>query len=76
MRDPFGSNMTEADVTINGVPLTFGQSMALRVAANNFAMELQDPDALGDDEGGRSITKGYRERLAEVLGLMTRDKQK
>lgn len=76
MRDPNGSNMTEADVTINGVSLSFGQSMALRVAATNFAMELQEPDALGDDDVGRGIAKGYRERLGEILRLMTRDRER
>lgn len=44
--------------------------MALRVAASNFMIEMNQPDALGDDEAGRGIAKGYRERMTEVCALM------
>ena len=61
---------TEADITINGVALSFGQSMALRVAASTFLMTLSEPDALGDDEPGRGIAKGYRERMIEIIKMI------
>ena len=73
--DPMGSKMTEPDITIEGVRLSFGQAMALRVAATNFMSEMGEPDALGDDEHGRSMAKGYRERLSEVLTLMIGDRK-
>lgn len=63
----------EPDITINGTPLSFGQAMALRVAASAYLMEMSNPDALGDDEQGRAIAKGYNERLGEVIKLMIPD---
>lgn len=74
--DPTGSNMTEPDILVEGVRLSFGQAMVLRVAASNFAMDLGlDPLALGDDEHGRAMVKSYRARLLEVLRLMIGDRQ-
>lgn len=61
---------SEPKIAINGVPLTPSQSMALRVAASSFYEEMSESDALGDDEAGRGIAKGYRDRLAEVLRMM------
>lgn len=61
---------TEPDVTINGTSLTFGQSMALRVAVSTFLMSLSEPDALGDDEAGRGIAAGYKQRLSEIAKLI------
>ncbi len=60
---------TEADITINGKALSFGQSMALRVAASSFLMSLSEPDALGDDDNGRGIAKGYKARMAEIMSM-------
>jgi hypothetical protein len=60
----------EPDITINGVRLSVGQAMALRVAATSYHVEMSQPNALGDDEVGVGIAKGYRERLSEVLDLM------
>lgn len=60
----------EAFVTINGVGLTIGQTMALRVAAAAFHTEMGAPDALGEDEHGREMAAGYRARLTEVLVLL------
>lgn len=70
-------NMTEAEITIEGVRLSFGQSMALRVAASNFLTTLShDPEALGSDEHGRHMAKNYRERLSEILKLMVGDRKR
>lgn len=60
----------EPDITINGVPLTFGQAMALRVAASSFLMQMDELDALGGDETGHGIADGYRSRLSEVISIM------
>ena len=61
---------TEADITINGKALSLGQSMALRVAASSFLMTLSEPDALGDDDDGRGIAKGYKARMTEVMSML------
>lgn len=63
--------MTEAEITINGTPLTTGQAMALRVAAGAFLHEMGQPDALGDDEHGRRMVTAYRARIGEALALMS-----
>lgn len=69
MHDP-ETGWTEADITINGAVLSFGQSMALRVAVSSFLMSLSEPDALGDDEPGRGIAKGYKARMIEVVNML------
>lgn len=61
----------EPDITINGTPLSQGQAMTVRVACGDFYMGLNSPVALGDDEHGHRMRKAYRERLKEVLQLMT-----
>lgn len=62
--------MSEPDITINGVALSVGQAMALRVAASNFLMELGDSESLGPDSLGRELLDGYKARLREILSLM------
>lgn len=34
---------------------------------------MAEPDALGDDKHGKTMAKGYHERLSEVLRLMIGD---
>lgn len=60
----------EAFVTINGVGLTIGQTMALRVAAAAFHTEMGAHGALGGDEHGRQMAANYRVRLGEVLAML------
>lgn len=64
--------MNEATITINGVELSVGQVMTLRVAATAYWNELQDNDFLGTDEHGRRMVVAYRDRLAEILAMMVR----
>lgn len=59
---------TEAHVAINGVPLTFGQSMALRVAASDFHMQMSDHETA--EAIGWQLADGYKARLSEILRLM------
>lgn len=57
----------EAHVTIEGVVLTFGQTMSLRVAVSNMLAELSEPEymkALG------KIGEGYQARLTEVQSML------
>lgn len=60
----------EPEIIIDGLRLTEGQSMAVRVAIGSYAMEMSVKGALGDDDTGEAIRKGYRDRLAEVGRLM------
>lgn len=60
----------EPHITINGVSLDQGQSMAVRVAVTSFFDQMGEPDALGDDEGGRALAAAYRKRIEEVLRLI------
>jgi len=68
---------TEADITVEGVRLSFGQSLALRVAATDFFNQMSDSViACGEDEHGRRMTQAYRTRLSEVLRLMVGNRTK
>ena len=49
--------MDNSKITINGVELNKAQKMALHVALQIYAMDMQQPNALGDDEHGRSLQK-------------------
>lgn len=60
----------EPEIIINGVKLSDGQAMSVRVAVAGFNHETANPEALGKDVRGRAITKGYYERTKEVLGIM------
>ena len=62
----------EADVTINGKPLSLGQVMALRVAVTAYhaMMHGELGQMLGDDE----LRDAYRKRLGEVVQLLIEDK--
>ncbi len=59
----------EAVIVVNGTTLTVAQSMALRVALENFASDLRD-HGLGEDDHGREITRLYLARLDEIRALI------
>ncbi len=58
----------EADVVINGVRLTHGQSMTLRVAVSSFIMNLSEDPYMVKNLG--EIRLGYIARGREVEKLM------
>lgn len=60
----------EPTITINGVRLTTAQAMTIRVAIGAYQISLQDEDALGSDETGRSIRNGYMRNLIDLNMLM------
>lgn len=62
---------TEPTITVNGVTLSVGQAMSVRVAIGSYLMEMSDPDALGKDDHGRAMARAYHDRLTEVCRLMT-----
>lgn len=52
-----GSSL-EPSIEINGITLTHGQAMTVRVALENFAMTLAS-EGLGEDKTGKGICAGY-----------------
>jgi hypothetical protein len=54
----------EAAVTINGVVLTPGESMTLRVAVESLALYFAE--GLGDDELGREILVNYGAAIIRI----------
>jgi hypothetical protein len=62
-RDP-DTGWSEADVAIDGVPLSFAQVMAMRVAVSSFRLQLTDP-AFRAGVGER-LAAGYDRHLAIV----------
>ena len=54
----------EADMTINGKPITFGESMTIRVACSSFLMQLDD-DAFRASLGRIAI--GYETNLRSIM---------
>jgi hypothetical protein len=60
----------EPHITINGVELTGGQAMTVRVAISTMFAEMSEPEALGNDDMGISIASGYKDRCAEILRIM------
>ena len=62
--------MQEANVVINGVRLSIGQALTLRVAVTGFLERMQD-EGLTDDEQGRAMAAAYILRASEVEALLT-----
>lgn len=56
---------TEPAITINRIALTDAQAMTVRVAVENFAIDLAT-HGLGDDGHGRTMTNAYLARIAEI----------
>lgn len=61
--------MNEPDIIVNGVRLTVGQAMTVRVALGNFVMDLQ-ANGLGDDEHGKVMKYAYVARANEIFKMM------
>lgn len=55
----------EPRITINGVEMSPGAAMTIRVALESFALDLTET-GLGDDKHGRGMTKAYLERIGEI----------
>ena len=60
--------MKEADITISGIPLTFAQSMTLRVAIGQFLLTLSD-EGFGK-ELGTELRDNYVARGREIESLI------
>lgn len=62
----------EPEIIINGIKVTDGMAMTIRVAIETFSVDLQD--GLGDDDHGRAITKGYQANIDKIRDLIFNDK--
>ena len=61
--------MTEPRITIDGIVLTTGQAMTVRVALASFTLDVK-VGRLGSDEHGVAVTAAYKARLEEILKLL------
>lgn len=59
----------EPVITINGVTLTEGMSMTVRVALESFYSDLSF-NGLGDDEHGKKMVEGYQTNIKAMRKLM------
>lgn len=60
-------NPKEAEIVINGVYLTFAQSMTIRVAVAHMLTDLSDPEYMKDMG---EIGELYRKRLREIQDMI------
>lgn len=63
------SELGEALIIVNGHKLTIGQSMTMRVALENFSIDLQFK-GLGKDEHGQKMTDAYKARIREIRKIL------
>ncbi len=59
----------EADITINGEHLSFGESMTLRVAISMF-LGFIDGEGLGQDASGKALDEAYKMNIRSILRKM------
>ena len=62
----------EAEITINGQPLSTGESMTLRVACSLFQMELQGGEFRNGV--GERLALGYESNLITILDKIIMEK--
>lgn len=60
----------EVIVIVDGVVLSEAQATTVRVALTDLHSAMANPNALGSDVIGLSMTKSYRDRAAEIMRLM------
>lgn len=63
----------EPTITVNGVLLSEGQAMTVRVALESFAIDLTE-NGLGSDEHGRKMTEGYLTCIVGIRWAMAKEK--
>ena len=56
-------------IVVNGITLSEGQSMAVRVAVTAFILDMEE-NGLGDDEHGTKMAQLYIDRLREVNSII------
>lgn len=65
-------NQSEPVISINGVSLNSAQAMTVRVAIENFSMDLKT-SGLGTDELGMAITNGYLRNIEGIRKVMYKE---
>lgn len=60
-----GKELVEPDIEINGISLSFAQSMTVRVALQSFGMSLQE-NGLGTDLAGIQISQNYLRAIKQI----------
>lgn len=63
---------SEPTITINGETLSDGEAACFRVAIEKLATQMQDINALGEDERGQQIVEGYRRQIAGIRNKLYR----
>ena len=56
----------EPKIVINGVKMSFAQSMTIRVALEGFASQMSEPHVLGEDEHGITMAKLYHQSVDSI----------
>lgn len=62
------SGMVEPDITINGLPLSFAECMAVRVAISSFRMQLSSVSVRA--QLGQQLAHNYDVHLSSVEQVM------
>jgi hypothetical protein len=65
------SGWVEAEVVINGYPLTFAESMTLRVAVSSFRMFVNNPESRA---GLGLVADGYERALQNIESFLLKTK--
>lgn len=60
----------DLNIIINGISLSGGQILALRVAVCDYLSIVSKPGSLGSDVIGEAIRENYMNRLEEILELL------
>jgi hypothetical protein len=60
------TGVVEPEIIINGVTMSFSQSMTIRVALESFASEMWQPGALGDDDHGVTMARLYGKSVDSI----------
>jgi len=60
------SHLEDMKISINGVELTNGQKMTVHVALQDFKRQMSKKHALGEDNRGESIRKGYLDNIQSM----------
>lgn len=64
-----GDKPNEPFITINGQPLTVGESMTVRNAVTTFHAEMRT-EGLGDDEHGKRMAEAYAKNCESIFRKM------
>jgi len=63
--------MKEAQISISGTPLTFGESMTVRVAVQNFACYIAG-GGLGRDRLAKNLCEDHLKKIRRINELISK----